>query len=62
MTPQESKALKRGERVCWEDDPTDQGSIIDRDWSGVKIKWDNAAAPTHYHHNDMGRVARLQKA
>jgi hypothetical protein len=59
MTPQQAKALTVADRVCWDDDFTDQGTVLERDWSGVRIKWDRNAAPIFYYHNDMRRVTKL---
>jgi hypothetical protein len=55
MTPEQSRKLNIGDRVCWQDEAKDHGEIVERDWSGVKIKWDTGKA-TYYHHNDMGSV------
>lgn len=59
MTPQQAKALSLTDRVCWDDDYTDQGTVIEREWSGVKIKWDGNASPVFYYYNDMSRVTKL---
>lgn len=59
MTPQEAKSLTVTDRVCWDDDFADQGTVVDRDWSGVKIKWDRNAIPVFYYFNDMGRLTKL---
>jgi hypothetical protein len=58
MTPEDSRDLKIGDRVRWQDDSKDQGEIVDRDWSGVQIKWDKGKT-TYYYHNDMRDVTRL---
>ena len=56
VTPEQSRNLKVGQRVSWLQDDQDRGLIVDRDWSGVKIKWDNGKT-SFYHHNDMRDVA-----
>ena len=61
MAPLESKNLSMGDRVYWQDNIKDQGKVVERDWSGVKIQWDTGKT-TFYHHNDMGDVTRLPVA
>ena len=58
MTPHESRSLKIGDRVGWQEDAKDCGEVVERDWSGVRIKWEKGTT-THYHHNDMRDVRRL---
>jgi hypothetical protein len=52
MTGEQSRTLIVGDRVFWADDLTDQGTVTDRDWAGVTIKWDNRDEQTVLH-NDM---------
>jgi hypothetical protein len=59
MTAEQSKALAVADRVCWRDDFNDQGTIVQKDWSGVEIKWDREAKPSFYYHNDMRPVTKL---
>jgi hypothetical protein len=56
VTPEQSRNLKVGQRVSWLGNDQDRGIIVERDWSGVKIKWDNGKT-TFYHHNDMRDIA-----
>ena len=56
MTPEQSRNLKVGQRVSWQGDEADRGVIVERDWSGVGIKWDNGKV-SFYHHNDMREIA-----
>ena len=41
MTGDKSRLLKPFDRVCWQNDPADQGTVIEKNWSGVTIKWDS---------------------
>ena len=59
MTPDESRALNVGDRVYWLDDKRDQGTVIERDWSGLSIKWDRGASPIFYYHNDTARLTKV---
>ena len=61
MTPEQSRNLNVGQRVFWQGDDQDRGSIVARDWSGVTIRWDNGKS-TFYHHNDMQSVMPAPKA
>jgi hypothetical protein len=38
MTGEKSRALKVGNRVCWQKDQADQGTITETNWSGVTVK------------------------
>jgi hypothetical protein len=58
MTPQESRNLNIGDRVYWQNEATDQGEIVGRDWSGVQINWDHGKT-TYYYHNDMSEMTLL---
>jgi hypothetical protein len=55
MTGDQSRILMVGDRVFWADDLTDQGTVMERDWAGVTIKWDNRAEQTVLH-NDMTTI------
>jgi hypothetical protein len=39
MTGDQSRLLKVGDRVCWQNDQADQGTVTER--AGVTIKWDS---------------------
>jgi len=44
MTGEQSRALKVGDRVQWDNSLTDRGTISEVDWQGVTIKWDDVRA------------------
>ena len=52
MTGDQSRELKVGDRVCWNED---QGIITETNWAGVTIKWDNRSEQAILH-NDMAQV------
>ncbi len=58
MTGDQSRLLKVSNRVQWDNSLTDRGTVIDVDWRGVTIKWDDGQASTLCH-NDMARVERV---
>lgn len=58
MTGDQSRLLKVGDRVQWDNSLTDRGTVIEVDWRGVTIKWDDRQANTLFH-NDMARVERV---
>ena len=58
MTGDQSRTLSVGDRVCWGGIKTDQGTVIETDWAGVSIKWDNGHW-TSIQHNDMAQVERV---
>jgi hypothetical protein len=55
MTSSESRALKKGDRVCWRDDAADAGTINATSWDAVTIAWDNGKVAT-VHHGDMREI------
>ena len=57
MTGDQSRALKVGDRVRWNKDINDQGTVTEKNWAGVIIKWDNRGDQTILH-NDMILVER----
>ena len=57
MATAESKGLKRGDRVYWQGDATDGGSITQMSWDAVTIAWDNGQVAT-VHHGDMREIQR----
>jgi hypothetical protein len=57
MTGTESRLLNVGARVLWNADNNDVGTITEKDWSGVTIKWDNREVQ-HILHNDMPAVTK----
>jgi hypothetical protein len=60
MTGDQSRFLDIGDRVCWQNDQTDRGTVIEKNWAGVTIKWDSRGEQQILH-NDMVRVERVQK-
>lgn len=61
MTPTQSRTLIVGDRVFWAQDRTDQGTVREKDWAGVTIKWDNREEQTVLH-NDMATVFLAARA
>jgi hypothetical protein len=57
MTGDQSRALKVGDRVRWNNDTNDQGTVTEKNWAGVIVKWDNRRQQTILH-NDMILVER----
>jgi hypothetical protein len=55
MTGDLSRLLTVGDRVCWNADMLDQGTVIEKNWAGVTIQWDNRSEQAILH-NDMGEV------
>jgi hypothetical protein len=55
MTGDESRLLNVGDRVCWQADQADQGTVIEKNWAGVSIQWDNRSEQVVLH-NDMEQV------
>ena len=58
MTGDQSRLLKPLDRVCWGITTTDLGTVIETDWAGVSINWDNGHT-TSIQHNDMVQVERV---
>jgi hypothetical protein len=58
MTGDQSRLLKPFDRVCWQNNQADQGTVIEKNWSGVTIKWDSRGKQAILH-NDMARVERV---
>jgi hypothetical protein len=55
MTPKQSKQLKVGTRVCFNDDPADSGKVTATLLRYVAIKWDDGHQ-SFTGHNEMKRV------
>ena len=49
MTGDESRNLKVGSRVRWGADEGDQATVVERNWSGVTLKWDHRAEQSVLH-------------
>jgi hypothetical protein len=58
MTGEQSRLLKVGDRVCWQNDQADQGTVTETNWAGLTIKWNNRSAQA-IQHNDMAKVDRV---
>jgi hypothetical protein len=56
MTGDESRKLKVGDRVQWDNSLTDRGTVSEVDWRGVTIKWDDGRTNSI---NDMAQVERV---
>jgi len=57
MTGDQSRLLRVGDRVYWSTDKNDIGTVTEKNWAGVTIKWDNRSEQTILH-NDMSRLER----
>jgi hypothetical protein len=55
MTGDQSRGLRVGARVRWDEDKNDRGTITERNWSGVTLRWDNRDNQSVLH-NDMKMV------
>jgi hypothetical protein len=60
MTGEQSRCLKVGDKVYWQDDKADQGTVIEKNWAGVTVKWDSRSEQSVLH-NDMGSVFLIPK-
>jgi hypothetical protein len=58
MTGDQSRTLSVGDRVGWGHTTTDLGTVTEKNWAGVTIKWDNRTAQAILH-NDMAQVERV---
>jgi hypothetical protein len=58
MTGEKSRLLKVGNKVCWQKDQADRGTVTETSWSGLTIKWDSRGEQTVLH-NDMAQIERL---
>jgi hypothetical protein len=56
MTGDDSRKLQIGTRVFWGLDKNDAGTVIEKTWSGVVIKWHNRDTQSIMH-NDMAGVS-----
>jgi hypothetical protein len=60
MTGSQSRLLDVGARVFWRDDKNDLGTVIEKDWAGVTVKWDNRSQQSVLH-NDMAGVGIVSR-
>jgi hypothetical protein len=58
MTGDQSRTLNIGDRVSWQNDQADQGTVTETNWAGVTVKWDNRGEQSILH-NDMTQVERV---
>jgi hypothetical protein len=59
MTGEQSRALKVGERVCWNGEQADSGIVTAIEHRFVVIKWRDGHM-SHTGHGDMKRVELLR--
>jgi hypothetical protein len=55
MTGAQSRTLKVGDRVIWQTDTNDLGTVTETNWAGVTIRWDNRSEQAILR-NDMSAV------
>jgi hypothetical protein len=60
MTGAQSRLLHVGARVCWRNDRNDQGTVSDKTWAGITLKWDSRSEQSILH-NDMDDVSVISK-
>jgi hypothetical protein len=58
MTGENSRKLKVGDKVCWQEDKADKGIIMETNWAGVTVKWENRSEQAILH-NDMAQIDRV---
>jgi hypothetical protein len=61
MRGSEARSLPIGARVIWNGDTKDAGTVIEKDWAGITIKWDNREQQKILH-NDMSPVTKASAA
>lgn len=61
MDARESKQLKVGDRVMWDADPKDAGTVTDHGYSGTTIQWDNGQYGS-LHHHDAKRITLVSRS
>jgi len=57
MTGEQSRKLKVGDRVRWDQKTTDRGTVVEVTWSGVTIEWEDGHIES-IAHNDMTKIER----
>jgi hypothetical protein len=60
MTGDQSRLLKVGDRVCWNGDKEDQGTVTEKNWADVAVTWDIRGEQSILH-NDMVQIEFVQK-
>ena len=58
MIGKQSRKLKVGDKVFWQKDTADQGTVTETNWAGVTIKWNDRGEQAVLH-NDMGQIDRM---
>jgi hypothetical protein len=58
MTGEQSRHLRAGDRICWQNNQADKGSVTETNWAGLTVKWDNRSEQAILH-NDMGQIERV---
>jgi len=58
VTGDDSRRLFVGDRVAWQGDLTNQGTVKGKSWYGVTIAWDDGDTNS-VSHNDMRQVERV---
>jgi hypothetical protein len=56
MTGEQSRLLKVGDRISWQGNKADQGTVIETNWAGLTVKWDSRGEQA-IQHNDMGSLS-----
>jgi hypothetical protein len=41
MTGEQSRQLKVGDKVCWQNDQADRGTVTETNWAGVTVTAEN---------------------
>jgi hypothetical protein len=57
MTGEQSRLLKIGDRLLWQNDQADRGTVTETNWAGVTVRWDSRGNQA-IQHNDMGSLQR----
>jgi hypothetical protein len=60
MTGEKSRKLKSGDRVRWQGDVKNQGTVRGTSWSGVTIDWDDGDSIS-LSHNEKAQVDRIER-
>jgi hypothetical protein len=60
MTGSQSRLLNVGARVCWRCDKNDQGTVTEKTWAGITIKWDRRSEQSILQ-NDMDAVSVISR-
>jgi hypothetical protein len=55
MNGNDSRKLKVSDRVCWNSDSNDHGTIVEANWAGVTVRWVKHDQQTILH-NDMAQI------